>query len=162
MIRTTLRSRLGALLWVTATLFLAGCDRGVRNPEAWLHENITYLNDVVTKLRKSSILMVQSPKYETAAKSSSSEADAALYDELKKFIDRTGVISIQVSPGLEGDPPALRGVSFHVKENWKPFELSEVSVVYTATGVDPQSFFWDASCINAEAPSWLICTWKPK
>ena len=50
MIRTTMRSRLGAFLWVTATLFLAGCDSGAKKPEAWLHENISYLNDVVTKL----------------------------------------------------------------------------------------------------------------
>lgn len=162
MIRTTIHSRLGALLWVTATLFLAGCDSGVKNPEAWLQENISYLNDVVAKLRKSSILRVQSPKYETAAKSSSSDADAELYVELKKFIDRTGVISIQVVPGPELDPPALRGVSFHVKESWKPFELSEVSVVYVERGVDPEGFFWDASCIKAQAPSWFICPWKPR
>ena len=160
MIRTTIHGRLGALLWVTATLFLAGCERGVKDPQAWLHENITYLNDVVTKLRGSSILRVQSPKYETAAKYSSSDADAALYDELKKFIDRTGVTSISVV--RRRDAPALRGVSFHVKENWKPFELSEVSVVYTETGVDPKSFFWDASCVQADAPSWFICTWKPR
>lgn len=157
-----MRSRLGALLWVTATLFLAGCDSGVKNPEAWLHENIAYLNDVVTKLRESSILWAQSSNYETAKKNPISDADAALYDELKKFIDRTGVISISVSRGFEGDPPALRGVSFHVKESWKPFELSEVSVVYTASGVDPGDAFEDGSCIKAEAPSWFICTWKPR
>ena len=162
MIRTTIRSRLGALLWVTATLFLAGCESGVKNPEAWLHENISYLDDVVTKLRESSILRVQSSKYETAAKYSSSDADATLYDELKKFIDRTGVRSISVVRGVEGHPPPLRGVGFHVKETWKPFELSEVDVVYTESGVDPEDFFWNASCIKAEAPSWFICSWKPR
>ncbi|MCP4616868.1 MAG: hypothetical protein GY844_10550 [Bradyrhizobium sp.] len=163
MIRTTMCNRLGALLSVTAALFLAGCETGVKNPEAWLHENISYLNDVVMKLRKSSILRVQSDKYETAAKYSSSDADAALYDELKKFIDRTGVTSISVvRRRLEGDTHTLAGVSFHVKESWKPFELSAVDVVYTEPGVDPQGFFWDASCTKAEAPSWFICPSKPK
>lgn len=162
MIRASIR-QVCAPLWVIAAAVLASCsDKGVNDPGTWLRENNSYLNEVVRRLGSSSIIRVQSQKYESASKLSSSEDDAKLYGDLKKFMDAAGLISIEVIRGCEGDARPLKGISFHVKEIGKFSDLSEVSVVYAEPSVNPETFFQNPSCKKADTPSWFVCTWKPR
>lgn len=141
---------------------LAGCGKtGVDDPLVWFQKNKNQLATIVQDLARTEIGAVW-PENNKSLYDKLSHADKEIYDRVQRFIINEEIKSVTVVRSEKTTAKPLEAVSFHVQENSKFADLTEVDIIYVEEGVKPELFFYDVSCLDLDARHWFACTWKSR
>jgi hypothetical protein len=157
----TMQKILSVLAVAAFCLGTCGARVGVESTDEFLKKNFAYLRETVDRFKTSALLRVQLRDYAAADKYGSSKDDAAFYEELRRFMDETGVISITNVKRLDGEQRIFEGVSFHVREYLQDGKLIFEYIAFVEPGANPVNFYDNGSCKVLEISQWYICTSMP-